>query len=318
MKSMMSLVLMSCLVAWAMPGKLLGQRYSWKQSDSTCALLDDGRVVWQLNFSKTQDKPFFHPLRVLGNDITMERPADHGHHRGLWFAWRDINKVNYWEEVSHTGVSEGRSKVAKAEVKLAADFSAKIIIDLEYSPDGKTPLLNEHRVLGISRPDASGSYYIDWQMHFKARQEPLLFDCVPTLKRNGVAYGGYAGLGYRGSGSLANPVFTASNGWTNDKDLTGYGESADWMDMTAEMDNSGAKPGGITLFDHPRNPRYRTPWYIWYAAGKHTFFMPAILYNEPLELAAGKRMDLKYRVFVHSGKPDMKQLNDIFKDFSNR
>jgi hypothetical protein len=318
MKSMLSLVLMSCLIACGMPGRVIGQHYSWKQSDSTCALLDGTQVVWQLNFSKSQDKPFFHPLRVLGSDVTMERPADHGHHRGLWFAWRDINKVNYWEEVGHTGVSEGRSKITKVDAKLAADFSAKIVIDLAYGPEGKAPILNEHRTLSISRPDASGSYYIDWEMNFKARSVPLLFDCVPTLKRNGVAYGGYAGLGYRGAGSLVNPVFTASNGWTNDKDLTGYGQGADWMDMTAGMDNSGSKQGGITLFDHPKNSRYPSPWYIWYAAGKHTFFMPAILYNEPLELAAGKKMALKYRVFVHSGKPDKKQLDGIFKAFSDR
>ena len=317
MKRIFYLVLLYCLTAWYFPAKSLAQGYRWQQSDSTCALLQGEKVVWQLNFSKSQDKPFFHPLRVGGNDLTMERPADHGHHRGLWFAWHKINNVNYWEETHH-GVSEGRSKIADIDLKLNNDFSAKITINLEYGPEGKDVLMKERRILTISSPDMSGNYHIDWQLNFKALGTPLLLDCVPTLKRNGVQHGGYAGLGYRGAVTMTNPMFTASNGWTNSKNLTGYGENADWMDITARLGSANGPAGGLTIFDHPKNPRYPSPWYIWYAAGEHVFYMPAILYNEPLELGAGKTMKLRYRVYMHSDKLDTKKSNELFKQFGKK
>ena len=29
--------------------------------------------------------------------MTADRPPDHIWHHGLWFSWKFINKVNYWE-----------------------------------------------------------------------------------------------------------------------------------------------------------------------------------------------------------------------------
>ncbi|WP_316815191.1 PmoA family protein [Pedobacter nyackensis] len=295
----------------------LKNEYSWRKSDSTFALVKDGQIVWQLNFNKNQDKPYFHPLRVNGQDLTMERPADHGHHRGLWFAWRSINKINYWEEVHGRGVSEGRSKIIKVDIKPKKDFSVKINILLEYAPEGKKTILKENRVLLVSSPDQYGNYTIDWSLNFTSQDSPLLFDCAPTLKRGGSISGGYAGLGYRGASSIKDPVFRDSNGWANKENLTGYGENANWMDMTANLGSEERSKVGITIFDHPANPRHPSPWYIWYKAGQHVFFMPAILYNEPLSLAAHKRMELKYRTYIHSGDVEDRLLNQLFIQFKN-
>ena len=296
--------------------KSSAQDYHWQKSDSTCALIDGNKIVWQLNFSKSQDKPYFHPLRVQEKNLTMERPADHGHHRGLWFAWKYINKVNYWEE-EPSGVSRGRSKIINVDLKLSDKFSAEIEFDLDYGPEGDKVVLKEHRILKISAPDKSGSYIIDWSLNFNALEVPLLLDCTPTLKRNGVDYGGYAGLGYRGDNNMSNSIFTASNGWTNKDDLTGYGENGDWMDITSNLGNSNGPIGGVTIFDHPKNPRHPSPWYIWYGAGKHVFFMPAFLYNEPFELGARQTLNLKYRVYVHANRLDVKKSNQLFKEFKD-
>lgn len=73
--------------------------YSWRQTDSSLALLNHGRVVWQLNFNKKEGKPYFHPVGLIdGTVLTWLRPADHRWHRALWFSWKFIDGLNYWEE----------------------------------------------------------------------------------------------------------------------------------------------------------------------------------------------------------------------------
>lgn len=186
--------------------------YSWLRTDTTFALLDDKEVVWQLNFSKKQDKPYFHPLRINGYDLTLERPADHPWHRGLWFSWKFINKVNYWEEDPEEGLSEGRSKIIKVGIAPGKDYSAIVNIKLEYAPDGMEKVLSEQRILHISHPDAKGNYIIDWKLDFTAEDSLVIFDRTPPLKYGGEVWGGYAGLGYRGAETLTEHVFTTSTG----------------------------------------------------------------------------------------------------------
>jgi len=71
---------------------------SWVEDESSIALLNQGKVVWKLNYDRNEDKPYFSPLRTLnGIDLVLERPDDHPWHRGLWFSWKYINGINYWE-----------------------------------------------------------------------------------------------------------------------------------------------------------------------------------------------------------------------------
>ncbi len=291
-----------------------GSDYRWERTDSTFALVNNNRVVWQLNFSRRQDKPYFYPLRVNGKDLALDRPADHPWHRGLWFSWKYINKVNYWEE-NKTGVADGRSKIVGVEIQAGKDFGALIQIQLEYGPNGKSSILNETRIMTISKPDVKGNYLIDWNMTFKSKDSALLFDRSPPLKHGGKIFWGYAGLSYRAAESLTKHVFTSSSGWTNSKKFIGEPGDAGWIDMGATVDSASKSLGGITIFDHKQNPRSPSPWYIWFEPGKYAFFTPAVLYNQPLELPPYSEMELKYRVYIHSGAALDKKLNKINKQF---
>jgi len=291
--------------------------YNWLKTDTTFALLKDEKVVWQLNYSKKQDKPFFSPLRVNGHDLTLERPTDHPWHRGLWFSWRFINKINYWEEDPESGLSEGRSKIRGVNIVPGQDYSATISIDMEYAPEGGEKVLKEQRTLHISPPNDMGNYIIDWKLDFIAGDSLLVFSTTPPLKHGGVVWGGYAGLGYRGAETLEDPVFTTSTGWKYKRNYTGEAEDANWMDLSANLDTGTNAKGGITIFDHPDNPRHPSPWYIWFEADEHIFFTPAILYNGPLELAPNDSIQLKYRVFVHSGSSNIKSFNKMYSEFEN-
>jgi len=294
-----------------------GVPYRWQQSDSSLTLWKGADVVWTLNFNKKQDKPYFHPLCVNGYDLTLERPADHPWHRGLWFSWKLINNVNYWEEDPKKGYSKGRSYIRAVNTELQDNYSATVHIDMEYAPDGGKVMLRERRELQISAPGKDGGYTIDWKLAFLAGDSALVLDRTPPAKWGGPAanWGGYGGLSYRASRLLTRPEFTTSRGWTTTNDLTGEAGDAHWADMTATVSGAAGQLAGITIFDHVNNIRSPSPWYIWYTAGKNIFFTPALLYNGALTVKANEKFVLNYRTYIHPGKPETSYLNKMFREF---
>ena len=59
--------------------------------------MNNSDIIWQYNFNNRFGKPYFHPVRVKNSTLTCVSPPDHPWHLGLWFSWKYINGVNYWE-----------------------------------------------------------------------------------------------------------------------------------------------------------------------------------------------------------------------------
>ena len=281
--------------------------WNWVQTDKSLSLLnDENRVLWKLNFDSEQDKPYFHPLRTpKGYNLTLERPKDHPWHRGLWFSWKDINGVNYWEEDPDKGVAEGRSIVKSVSIDKYKNFSAKITLHIAYEEKG-IALIEEERVVEIGSPQNTEDYTIKFHQRFEILEDIRLYLEKPA-KHGGVEWGGYAGLSFRASDSLEDHQFTTSSGWVNNDDITGYGEKERWMDMTAKVMGSEDYVG-LTIFDSPDNPRFPSPYYVWFAKGEHAFFTPSILFDGPMDLNKGESLLLNYLVLVHDGKRSNEQL----------
>lgn len=292
-------------------------KLSWQEDDNSLSLLNGGEVVWRLNYDKSEDKPYFYPLRTLdGIELALQRPEDHPWHRGLWFSWKTINELNYWEEDPQTGLALGRTMIRNVDTQLNNDYSATVMFDLAYAPRGKDPLMLERRALAISAPDKQGNYRIDWTLQFSAQDKDLFLDREVPLKHGGVRWGGYAGLGFRANDVELDSIrYIDSNGWSRSQSLTGYRKEANWMDLSGIAQHASDKAAGLTIFDHPSNPRHPSPWYIWYQKGEHAFFMPAFLYDAPYKLSAGKSFTLQYRVLIHGGMGTVDALNAEYQAY---
>ncbi|MCX6998106.1 MAG: PmoA family protein [Kiritimatiellaeota bacterium] len=277
-------------------------QYRWRQTDSSLALADGERIVWQLNFKKEEGKPYFHPL-TLNKDTTLTalRPQDHPWHRGLWWSWKFINGVNYWEENRKTGLCDGRTELVSVKAEPASDYAARVEMQLSYHVPGKAPLLTERRLLEMSAPDAQGDYAIDWTSVFTAGPEDLKLDRTPPKNMAG----GYAGLSCRLSAACKGWTFTDSAGRHGATNI--YGQTAQWVNVS--------RGGGLAIFDHPDNLRHPTPWY---PNDSMPFFSPALLFREPYLLPAGKTITLRYRVWVHSSAPDSKGLEKAWQAFAGK
>jgi type 1 glutamine amidotransferase len=289
-------------------------QYTWQETDSTIALLNYGRIVWQFNYGKDTPKPYFHPVALVdGLVLTCLSPRDHPWHRALWFSWKMLNGVNYWEEDPKTGLPDGRTEVVHAKVVTNNNYSATIHLTLTYHmPDGPI-LLTEDRTINVSTPDRDGRYRIDWRGTFTAGN-------LDVLLQGGTAGGGYAGMSVRISQTTGEWRLIDSEGRV---DLPGgpvakntHGQLARWMDFSV-VDTATGETGGIAILQHPSSFRYPTHWHnVMDDKFPFGYFSPAPLWAEPYTLEAGKTLKVGYRVVVHPGRGSQDQLDVEWTAFS--
>ncbi|HEY3862293.1 MAG TPA: PmoA family protein [Verrucomicrobiae bacterium] len=277
---------------------------AWDQKPDSLALLKDGQIVWRFNYGGKEIKPNFHPLAVAGGPmLSCYQPKDHPWHRGLWFSWKYVNKVNYWEESKKTGLPEGVTAWKAPEVHAKPDFSARFVLDLNYHPSNGPVVLTEHRVITVSAPDQAGGYHLDWDMTFRAAATALL-DRAPPVDENGVnRSGGYAGLGIRGAEDLRDAQVATSEGPVEYENHRFRGR-APALDFSGVADG---RAGGVAFLDDSANLNSPTPWYVINAPPMY-YISPAVITYHPQTLETGETLALRYRVVVHPDRLTPEQL----------
>lgn len=309
---------------WAATGKVIqkipdelsvdndSRNLSWQKDSKSVTLLNNGKIVWQHHFNKAEGKPYFHPLSTLnGSVLTGLRPEDHPWHRAIWFSWKYINGLNYWEEDRASGKSEGITELKSVSYDLTKDFGAAFHLELTYHPPTGQDLLKEERTVRLSAPAEDDSYFMDWESTFTALAEEVILDrtALPG-EPNGQSWGGYAGFSARLSNQLSEVKTINDSGETEGL----HGKPSRWM--TYQAKDLKGQPVAITIFDHPQNINHPNKWFISNdAATPFYYFSPAFLFGQKLILKKGDKLHLKYRLLVNSGTPGVDQLKLNWENF---
>jgi len=298
--------------------------YEWQQTDSTIALLNHDRTVWQFNYGKDARKPYFHPVALAdGTVLTCLSPRDHPWHLAMWFSWDKLNGAQYWEYDPDTKRPEGHTEVVDSKITPHQDHSATIMLTLTYHTPDAPPVLTEKRKITVSSPDKDGRYHIDWEAGFAAGKEDVLL-------QGGATGGGYAGLSVRIAQATKDWRIIDSEGradvpidvrelpkeagrWAKNT----HGQKARWMDFSM-IDNATGDVGGLAILQHPSTFRFAEAH--WHNLLDDTvpfgFFNPAPLWAEPYTLGAGKTLKVSYRVLVHPGRGSKDQFDAEWEAFS--
>jgi hypothetical protein len=278
------------------------ENYSWYETDTTLQLLNGTNLVWQYNFRNRFGKPYFHPIYLKNSRLTCESPSDHVWHYGLWFSWKFINGLNYWEYTNdfmseESGFkSEGTTGIQNVNIQKNSDYSADIELDILYHPEKGDPVLKEKRKIHVSMPNETGNYYFDYEHHFTAEFGDVIIDRTPILgEPDGQSWGGYGGLSIRFNQDVTHaetlPVYPPvvppdypKNEWFYMGFSTLTGEQA-----------------GVAMFQHPGYTTELTRWYFLTNADQPFFFFsPAAVYDGRIEIKKGESLVLKYRVWILS------------------
>lgn len=254
--------------------------------------------LWVLQYGSTP-KPHFSSLRTpAGNELALVEPVDHLWHRGLWFAIKFVNGVNFWEERDEFG----SQKIAGIpEVRC---FNDAVVITMSIvwaQPNGAVPI---REVRTITWRPGDETYRLDWEFDLHA-DEDVIFDRTPYT-----TWGGYSGLSFRGSRSWHIERYLLPTG--PEKPLPA-GVHATWCDLSGYFDGGKDRAGGIAMLDAPDIvSEGTTPWY---GGGNPAmnFLNAAFLFDGPMELKQGHTLHFSQGTVVHNGIWDAAQVEAAHK-----
>jgi hypothetical protein len=276
----------------------MAARGEWVRGESFIARKVGDSTLWRFSYDLKGGKPYFHPVAVEnGPSFTNFKPEDHPWHYALWFSWKYINHVNYWEEDRVSGQAAGATRWSTPSIDARPDGSARIAMNLTYTrPTGEVDM-TEARVLDVSAPASDGSYSIDWMMRFRAGVAGAVLDRTPMPgEPNGVVNGGYAGLSAR----LA-PAPVVMSVMSTDGPVTDFKSDRSRPTAAAVAGNfslDGRDLGGLAILNDAANIADKSPWYIIDNRRDFRFICAAILAPAVRTVSPNGEFTLHYRVML--------------------
>ncbi len=242
-------------------------------------------------------RPYVDPLRTpAGHVLTRNAPGDHPWHHGLWFAIKDVDGDNFWEEMAPYGVLRHNGP---PEVEQLPDGRVTLRGELSWiRPDRETVAIHERRSL-THVPIDDATYAVDLSTAIVPTSDVVL-DRTPFT-----TWGGYGGLAVRGPGDWHDTRLLLADGRTVDRVM---GEPGPWCAFSGVVGTDGVEAeAGLAMFDAPTNRRHPVPWYgstraaTYGDEGWSNFLNAAFLFHAPMPLTAQEELRIDHRVVVHDG-----------------
>jgi hypothetical protein len=240
---------------------------------------------------------YIHPLYgPSGEELTRDWAVDHPHHRGIYWAWPEVDWRGERGDL-HALQRVFARPTGRCTVQDGPVF-ARIEAENFWLWEDREPIVREVAVIRAWRAGAGGRF-IDLEFQFTA-----LKDDVAIARRETDKYGG---LNIR----LA-PV--------EGQDILFHTDPAGGVPRRAWADLSGAFSGGkeiagLAVLQAPGNPDYPGDWIKY----------PEINWFQPTFPAAGTRWVLKkdrplvlgFRLWVHHGRTGEEKLNQCWTAYAH-
>jgi hypothetical protein len=240
---------------------------------------------------------YIHPLYGFsGEELTKDWSLDHPHHRGIYWAWPEVDYKG--ERGDLHALQRVFARPTGQCMTQAGPVYAQIRAENLWLWEDREPIVREQARLRAWRGESNGRF-IDLEFRLTA-----LKDGVALARRETRLYGG---LNFR----LAA---------VQDQQIAFYTDPDHVVPRRAWADLSGLFPGGtsvsgLAIFQKPTNPEYPGNW-IQY---------PDLNWFQPTFPSAGTRYSLKkghalvleYRLWLHSGRPDRIKLAGIWAAYAD-
>ena len=253
---------------------------------------------------------YVHPLFDLdGNELTEDFPADHLHHRGIFWAWHQLSVGDV-----HTGdpwaCTDFLTEVRNVEIieccpqqvafRAAADWTSPLWVD---EAGTKKPIVRELTTIRVHSP-VNDSRAIDFEISLTAAEPNVRIGGSEDVK----GYGGFSprirlpeGLTFLTDWGIAQPQNTSV-------------DPSPWLDMTAAF-GSDDKLSGVTILSHPSVPGYPQRWIL---RQKRSMQNPVFPGREAVTLPTDYPLVFRYRMILHRGQANADQIREWQSDFASQ
>ncbi|WP_276352214.1 PmoA family protein [Cohnella caldifontis] len=278
---------------------------AYEQQNAAWRVASGGRTLLEYVYGEAEDPnpSFRRVLTPAGRDIALYRPWDHPWHPGLFFSWKYLNGLNFWESMY-----DGKRNVAVTRAfEPLADGSVGFRQSLDYVTYEGNALLSEERRVEIE-PVESGGYAIRWEASFRPTAGDVVLDRTEVTDKT--PWGGYAGLSCRLARNFLGPVITTDQGVFSAEET--HNKPFAWCDYAGRVDGFTDRPwAGICIMNDPDNPRHPSPM-LTYDYKDMQFLQAAFLQDAPLTLKTGESLRLRYALYVHDGQADRDSLARLY------
>jgi hypothetical protein len=263
----------------------------------------DGRVVLGYLTSKPAGVPLesnsaccVHPFNTLGGERATDiAPDDHRTHRGIFFAWHNMEfkrgaetlRGDFWGW-GKFAPTDGRVIVNRDLRLIRADAtSAEVAVRNDWTIASQV-VMQEATTIRVG--EEQGARVLDLTYRFTSDYDVTLAQMAFT----GFCFrcrkdGKYIFSDSKGEVTLPNSGATSpESDWP----------ARDWYSHTIDLSNG--KTVASAVFDHPGNPKT-----AWHGARAVSFLNPCIAASGAVSIPAKKPLTLRYRAVTHDGRfPD--------------
>jgi hypothetical protein len=240
---------------------------------------------------------YIHPLYGLhGENLTDDWVPDHPHHRGVYWAWPEVDWQGKRGDL-HALQQVFSRPTGKLRTKQGADF-AQIEAENEWRWEDRTPIVREEAVIRVY-PQTESGRPIDLSFRFIA-----MGDDVQVARRGQTLYGG---LNIRLAPVQEQKILTFT-------DPAGMTPRCAWAYRSGTPRDT-TFPVGLTILQNRLNPDYPGDWVQF----------PNLSWIQPTFPASGTRftisksrpLELRYRLWIHDRRIDSEVVTRLWADYNN-
>ncbi len=294
-----------------------GKRLTIMENDAPVAVYNYGLVKPEGSKLKAAfaRSCYLHPVYGLdGTVLTDDFPADHVHHRGIFWAWprAEVNgrEMDVWT------LKDCRQRHVQFDTKEASKDSARIEVTNAWSFDEEPEkAMIRENVRMTFMPAASGYRVINFEISLTNESGgPAIIGGQTTSEK------GYGGLCFRpvdggsplklGEDESKSPFrFVASEGIIKEDR---FQVDSTWAAMLLR-EQEGKPRNGVAFVQNSANPGYpHDGWFL-----RHYGLMgQSWPHTTPYELAPGESVTLRYRILITSGWVDAGVLGSLVESIA--
>jgi len=208
---------------------------------------------------------YIHPLFGLdGETLTKDWSKDHPHHRGIYWAWPEVDWRGQRGDL-HALQQVFARPTGKCVVTSGPVF-AQIEAENVWKWEDTEPVVHERAILRAYRATGDDRL-LDLEFQFTALNDPVL------LARRGTLH--YGGLNLRLASVKDQEIITHT-------DATNVTPRVAWAELSGKF-GEAPQPSGIVVLQHSANPDYPGEWVQF----------PNLNWMQPTFPASGTRYELK-------------------------